>query len=58
MSEPNSPDPIRPDDGVDDERSDEDRDVSDVGLPRPGDDADAAAPDEAALDQVFPPEHG
>jgi hypothetical protein len=47
------------DDTVDDERPDEDREISDVGLPGPGDDAqgDAAAPvDEAALDDVFPPE--
>lgn len=45
------------------DRPDETRDISDVGLPHPGDDAapdvtarpDAAA-DEAALDEVFPAE--
>jgi hypothetical protein len=51
--------PIRSDD-TDDERSDEDRDISDVGLPHLDGAArgDAEAPvDEAALDEVFPPEH-
>jgi hypothetical protein len=45
------------DDPVDDERSDEDRAISDVGLPHPGDDvpADDDAPTEAALDAAFPP---
>ena len=60
--------PTRPDDDpaalahdrADEERSDESRDISDVGLPRPGDDepvdaAAAAEADEAALDEVFPP---
>jgi hypothetical protein len=59
VTEP-APDPIHSDDTVDDERTDEDRDISDVGLPHPGDDArvDAEAPvDDAALDEVFPPEH-
>ena len=41
------------------DRADEDRDISDVGLPQPGDaepvDTDA---DEAALDEVFPPAEG
>jgi hypothetical protein len=46
------------DDSVDDGRSDEDRAISDVGLPRPGDDAGggAEAVDEAALDEAFPPQ--
>ena len=43
-------------------RPDEDRGISDVGLPHPGDDArtaDADAEvDEAALDEVFPPADG
>jgi len=59
VTEP-TPDPIHPDDAVDDERSDEDRDISDVGLPHLDYDtrADAEAPvDDAALDEVFPPEH-
>ncbi len=45
------------DDAVD--RADDDRAVSDVGLPRPGGDArthDAESADDAALDEVFPPE--
>jgi len=54
VTEPSQP--IRPDD-TDDERSDEDREISDVGLPHPGDDAGAVPPvDDAALDEVFPPE--
>lgn len=41
-------------------RSDESRDISDVGLPGPGDAEPGAAVeeqrvDEAALDEVFPP---
>ena len=44
----------------DDERADESRDISDVGLPRPGDatveDARTRDVDEAALDEVFPAE--
>ena len=36
-------------------RSDESRDISDVGLPRPGDAQPDRGPDEAALDEVFPP---
>jgi hypothetical protein len=49
-------------DRADDERSDESRGISDVGLPHPGDDAGSEAhaadaePDEAALDEVFPAE--
>lgn len=59
MSEPTREPPAE--DSVDDSRSDEDRGVSDVGLPRPGDSSDpAAGPDEAAteaaLDEAFPPE--
>jgi hypothetical protein len=55
-------------DPTDDGRTDEDRDISDVGLPHAGDDVrtDAAAAavdgrsdaDEAALDEVFPAEEG
>ena len=56
MTEPTREPPA--DDTVDDERSDEDRGISDVGLPHPGDD-EAAGPDEeattAALDEAFPP---
>jgi hypothetical protein len=64
----------RGDDPVDDHRADEDREISDVGLPRAGDDrtddTTAAAnghdedddrgpvADGAALDEVFPPEGG
>jgi hypothetical protein len=64
----------RGDDPVDDHRADEDREISDVGLPRAGDDRtdDTAAAvgghdedvdggpvgDDAALDEVFPPEDG
>ena len=47
-------------DPIDDGRTDEDREISDVGLPHPDVDArvDAEAPvDDAALDEVFPPEH-
>jgi hypothetical protein len=52
-----------PDDPVDDRRTDEDRDISDVGLPHPGDAGkgdDHGRPDvdEAALDEVFPPADG
>ena len=67
MTEPTSEDdrPADPTDRPDgpahdrtgEERPDESRDISDVGLPRPGDDADArgdAEADEAALDEVFP----
>jgi hypothetical protein len=55
VTEPSQP--IHPDETVDDERSDEDRDISDVGLPHPGDDAGTVpAADDAALDEVFPPE--
>lgn len=53
---------------MDDGRTDEDREISDVGLPRAGDDVrtdEAAAgvggrsdADEAALDEVFPAEEG
>ena len=53
---------------MDDGRTDEDREISDVGLPHAGDDVrtDDAAPaaggrsdaDEAALDEVFPAEEG
>jgi hypothetical protein len=46
-------------DPVDDDRADEDRAVSDVGLPRPGGDArthDAESAEDTALDEVFPPE--
>jgi hypothetical protein len=54
-------------DPIDDRRSDEDRDVSDVGLPHggdapqpdgpgAGDGAPDAAAEEAALDAAFPPE--
>jgi hypothetical protein len=67
VTEPTSPDdrPADPTDRPDgpphdrtgDERPDESRDISDVGLPHPGDDTgvrpDAEA-DEAALDEVFP----
>ena len=58
MTEPTrNPDEIHADDAVDDERSDEDRAISDVGLPHPEDDTQvAASPDDAALDEVFPPE--
>ena len=53
-------------DPIDDGRTDEDREISDVGLPHAGDDVrtDAAAAggrsdaDEAALDEVFPAEEG
>ena len=55
-------------DPIDDGRTDEDRDISDVGLPHAGDDVrsdgTAAAAggrsdaDEAALDEVFPAEEG
>ena len=53
-------------DPIDDGRTDEDREISDVGLPHAGDDAqtDGAAAggrsdaDEAALDEVFPAEEG
>ena len=53
-------------DPIDDGRTDEDREISDVGLPRAGDDVrtDATAAggrsdaDEAALDEVFPAEEG
>ncbi len=48
-----------PVDGGGDDPADDDRAVSDVGLPRPGDDArthDAESADDAALDEVFPPE--
>jgi hypothetical protein len=65
--------PGRADDPIDDRRTDEDRDISDVGLPGPGDHtrtddaADAVdggdvdvdggpVSDDAALDEVFPPE--
>jgi hypothetical protein len=65
--------PDRGDDPIDDRRTDEDRDVSDVGLPGSGDGArtdDAAdalgerdvdvdggpVTEDAALDEVFPPE--
>ena len=65
--------PDRGDDPIDDRRTDEDRDVSDVGLPGPGsgartdDTADALGErdvdvdggpvtEDAALDEVFPPE--
>jgi hypothetical protein len=46
----------RPEDLADAGRSDESRDISDVGLPHPGDDAPAvdAEADEAAIDEVFP----
>ena len=53
---------------MDDGRTDEDREISDVGLPHAGDDVrsdgTAAAAggrsdaDEAALDEVFPAEEG
>ena len=48
-------------DPVDDDRSDEDRAISDVGLPHGGDSsATAAGPDDAetraALDEAFPAE--
>jgi hypothetical protein len=59
VTEPTSSDEIHSDDTVDNERPDEDRAISDVGLPHPGDDArvDAVpAADDAALDEVFPPE--
>ncbi len=49
----------RASDPGDDDRPDEDRAVSDVGLPRPGGDArthDAESADDPALDEVFPPE--
>ena len=69
MTEPTANDP------VDDRRADEDREISDVGLPHPGDgdrtdDAAAAVggrgedvdggpvAEDAALDEVFPPEDG
>ena len=42
-----------------DARSDESRDISDVGLPHPGDPTgtpEEAVSDEAALDEVFPAE--
>jgi hypothetical protein len=55
-------------DPIDDGRTDEDREISDVGLPHAGDDArtdgSAAAADgrsdadEAALDEVFPAQEG
>jgi hypothetical protein len=53
-------------DPIDDGRTDEDREISDVGLPHAGDDVrtDAAAvdgrsdADEAALDEVFPAKEG
>ena len=55
-------------DPIDDGRTDEDREISDVGLPHAGDDVrtdEAAAAvggrsdaDEAALDEVFPAEDG
>lgn len=50
-----TPDRDDPDTG----RSDEDREISDVGLPH-GDDAGPPTPgvDEAGLDEVFPPEEG
>ena len=56
MTEPRQNDP------VDHDRTDEDREISDVGLPGPGDDArtedgDPSA-DDAALDEVFPAEDG
>jgi hypothetical protein len=47
-------------DPIDDDRTDEDREISDVGLPHAGDDvqtgqpADGSDADEAALDEVFP----
>ncbi len=51
---------------MDDGRTDEDREISDVGLPHAGDDVRTAAAtagsrsdaDEAALDEVFPAEDG
>jgi hypothetical protein len=54
MTEPTGDDPL------DDRRTDEDRDISDVGLPRSGDaepgaDQGRSDVDEAALDEVFPP---
>jgi hypothetical protein len=49
------PTPGRGDDPIDDGRADEDREISDVGLPGPGDDVPADDP-EVALDEVFPPE--
>jgi hypothetical protein len=47
-----------PADDPDDERADEDRAISDVGLPHPGDQEKGEDPQnvgEAALDEVFPP---
>lgn len=55
-------------DPIDDGRTDEDREISDVGLPHAGDDVrtdgaaaamgDRSDADEAALDEVFPAEEG
>ncbi len=52
-------------DPLPDDRADEDRGISDVGLPQPGDDdartvdGEAAADrDTAALDEAFPPADG
>ena len=50
--------PSQPDDTVDDGRSDEDRGISDVGLPHADDGASGDDPepvDDAALDAAFPP---
>ena len=56
MTEPRGTDP------ADDHPAGEDREISDVGLPRPGDDDRTAdggpVADDAALDEVFPPEGG
>ena len=51
-------------DPIDDGRTDEDREISDVGLPHAGDDVRPGGvggrsdADEAALDEVFPAEEG
>ena len=61
---PDAAAPDRTDDRADAARADESRDISDVGLPHPGDDARTEAqaadaePDEAALDEVFPAAEG
>jgi hypothetical protein len=50
----------RDDDPVDDHQAEEDREISDEGLPHPGDARTDGGPvaDDAALDEVFPPEGG
>lgn len=49
--------PTQGPDDADPGRSDEDREISDVGLPRSGDgEPSQPAVDEADLDEVFPPQ--